>query len=224
MKRNARKSITEIKESMTYLSYVCPKCFELQDVNIKKIAAKIVFKLSDDKPGVKTSTDINPVVFGRLIKVYHNCKENAETNEPMIPYICTFASAISTFNKNGFPTKDCSDGIDAGGNPYIVFNINKHQDDAEICFNKLTDAIEKSINMHLSGYEELSAYTECYFDSETDFLTLAVNTPYTNDFTVGRVLSVFDRIADVFDPDENDLEDDEDNDEYDVPLSNDIDL
>lgn len=183
------KTSTVVKSEYDEFSYVCPVCYDVQNVMIKTGKVKMVFD-SKIKDSVAVEVNTNETMWASVVKVYHKCGNNNINPVTMLPVPKPYARSISNFGKAGYKLRKVNDEF-AYGYPTIVFDINKHDDNADMYYQMLTDEI-KVFKEHSDDPSKYPNFA-CWFDSMNDYLTIRANVVYAD---VSRI-HIFDVLEDI---------------------------
>lgn len=183
------KMSTVVKSEHDEFSYVCPKCYDVQNVMIETGKVKMIFD-SKIKNSVAVEVNTEETMWANAVKVYHKCDVNNANSVVMMPIPRLYARSISNFGKAGYKLRKVNDDF-AYGYPTIVFDVNKHDDNADIYYQMLTDEIIvfKEHNDNPSKDPNFA----CWFDSMDGYLTIRANVVYAD---VSRI-HIFDALEDI---------------------------
>lgn len=131
------------------LCFMCPKCFGVTHINVKKHKLHLSTMGSRCMPDdvINFTIGKNPeaveFVYRSLVRMVHNCDQNTD-HEPMVSVNPLLGDEISNFNRLGFNATHgvCrNDGTNITAKPFIEFDISYDDPQSNDIKNQLSAAI-----------------------------------------------------------------------------------
>ena len=132
------------------LCFMCPKCFGVTHIKVMKHKLNLSTMDVRCEPNDVTDFVIGKdqckveVAYNNLVRMVHNCDQNATDREPMVCVNPLLGNAISNFSRLGFGVTRCSCGKNGSTittKPFIEFNISYDDPKSNDIKNQLSAAI-----------------------------------------------------------------------------------